>query len=59
MDTRSCERFFFSHEYAVLRRELHFTAAEFDYCNDLAAAHSFLPDAVKRQVWPRPIPAVM
>lgn len=44
------------HEYDVLRRELGFTAAEFDYCNDLAAAHSFLPDAVKRQVWPRPIP---
>lgn len=44
------------HEYEVLRRELAFTAAEFDRCNDWAAAHSFLPLAVKQKVWPRPIP---
>jgi len=44
------------HEYEVLQRELAFTTAEFDRCNDLAAAHSFLPREVKQKVWPRPIP---
>jgi adenosine deaminase len=44
------------HEYEVLQRDLAFTAAEFDRCNDWAAAHSFLPLAVKQKVWPRPIP---
>jgi hypothetical protein len=41
-----------------LRRELGFTAAELGHCNDLAAAHSFLPMEVKQKVWPRPIPAL-
>ena len=44
------------HEYRVLERELEFTLAEFDRCNDLAAAHSFVPDEIKQKVWPRPIP---
>ncbi|HEY4645567.1 MAG TPA: adenosine deaminase [Steroidobacteraceae bacterium] len=44
------------HEYDVLRQELSFTAVEFDRCNDLAAAHSFLSSEVKQKVWPRPIP---
>jgi adenosine deaminase len=43
-------------EHEALRRELGFTAAELGHCNDLAAAHSFLPIEVKRKVWPRPIP---
>ncbi|NJO13175.1 MAG: hypothetical protein HC872_06595 [Gammaproteobacteria bacterium] len=45
------------HEYEVLERDLNFTVAEFDDLNDLAAAHSFLPTAVKQRVWPRPIRA--
>lgn len=44
------------HEYEVLQRDLAFTQAEFDRCNDWAAAHSFVPPAVKQKVWPRPIP---
>lgn len=44
-----------NHEYRALERQLGFTPAEFDRCNDLAAAHSFLPDGVKQRVWPRPI----
>ena len=44
------------HEYRVLERELEFTLAEFNRCNDLAAAHSFVPDEIKQKVWPRPIP---
>jgi adenosine deaminase len=46
------------HEHEALRRELGFTAAELGHCNDLAAAHSFLPMEVKQKVWPRPIPAL-
>lgn len=46
-----------NHEYQVLQRELGFTVAEFDRCNDLAAAHSFVPGPLKQRVWPRPIPA--
>jgi len=44
------------HEYRVLQRDLGFTRAEFDRCNDMAAAQSFVPHAVKQQVWPRRIP---
>ncbi len=44
------------HEYEVLQRDLGFTQAEFDRLNDLAAAHSFVPAAIKAKVWPRPIP---
>jgi adenosine deaminase len=44
------------HEYRVLERELEFTLAEFNRCNDLAAAHSFVPEEIKQKVWPRPIP---
>jgi adenosine deaminase len=46
------------HEYRVLERELAFTQAEFDRCNDLAATHSFVPESVKQEVWPRPIPGI-
>lgn len=45
-----------NHEYRVLERDLEFTHAEFDRLNDLAAAHSFVPDEIKQKVWPRPIP---
>jgi adenosine deaminase len=45
-----------NHEYRVLERDLEFTRAEFDRLNDLAAAHSFVPEQIKRKVWPRPIP---
>jgi adenosine deaminase len=45
------------HEYRALHRDLGFTGAEFDRCNDLAAAHSFLAEEIKQRVWPRPIPA--
>jgi adenosine deaminase len=44
------------HEYQVLERDLEFTLVEFNRCNDLAAAHSFVPDEIKQKVWPRPIP---
>ena len=45
-----------NHEYEVLERDLRFTLTEFERCNDSAAAHSFLPQAVKQRVWPRKIP---
>jgi adenosine deaminase len=45
-----------SHEYEALRRDLDFTAAEFDRLNDLAALHSFVPTEAKQKVWPRAIP---
>jgi adenosine deaminase len=47
-----------SHEYRVLARDLDFSAADFDRCNDVAAAHSFLPHAARQRVWPRPIPLI-
>jgi adenosine deaminase len=43
------------HEYRALQRDLGFTLEEFERCNDMAAAHSFLPIEVKQRVWPRPI----
>lgn len=43
------------HEYAILAAEQGFTREEFDRLNDLAAAKSFIPDAEKARVWPRPI----
>jgi len=47
-----------TNEYEVLHRDLHFTQAEFDRLNDLAAAHSFIAADIKRHAWPRTIPAL-
>lgn len=44
-----------THEYEVLAREHHFTREEFARCNDVAAAASFIPFAVKQMHWPRAI----
>ena len=38
-----------THEYEVLARDLDFTETEFNRLNDLAAAHSFVPDEIKQQ----------
>jgi adenosine deaminase len=46
------------HEYEILHREHGFTLSEFDRCNDIAAAKSFLPLEQKQRVWPREIAAV-
>ena len=43
------------HEYEILHREQGYTPDEFDRCNDIAAAHSFLPLKELQRVWPRPI----
>jgi adenosine deaminase len=43
------------HEYEILHREQGYTPDEFDCCNDIAAAHSFLPLEELQRVWPRPI----
>lgn len=43
------------HEYDVLAHEHAFTRAEFDRCNDIAAAASFIPFAQKQKHWPRAI----
>lgn len=45
-------------EYERLHREHSFSIDDFDRVNDVAAAHSFLPDNEKQRVWPRPIPAI-
>jgi adenosine deaminase len=42
-------------EYEILELEHGYTAEEFNACNDVAAAASFLPLDVKRRVWPRKI----
>ncbi len=42
-------------EYEILHREHGFTEEEFDRCNDIAAAQSFLPQEQKERVWPRDI----
>ncbi len=42
-------------EYAVLREQFHFTEAEFNRCNDTAAAASFISLEKKQRVWPRAI----
>lgn len=46
------------HEYELLRAEHDFDEDAFNYCNDLAAAHSFLPIGARQAVWPRPIPGI-
>jgi adenosine deaminase len=43
------------HEYEILNREQGFTIEEFDRCNDIAAAQSFLPLEERQRVWPRQI----
>jgi len=43
-------------EYRLLAAHHGFDEAEFDRCNDLAAAHSFVPIEARRRAWPRPIP---
>jgi adenosine deaminase len=43
------------HEYEILHREHGFSIDDFDRCNDIAAAQSFLPLEQKRRVWPRHI----
>ena len=43
------------HEYEILHREHNFTIDDFEQCNDIAAAQSFLPMAVRQKVWPRDI----
>lgn len=42
-------------EYEVLSGLLHFTEAEFNKCNDIAAQASFIPLLQKQKYWPRPI----
>jgi adenosine deaminase len=42
-------------EYRVLASEHHFSRAEFDRVNDVAASASFLPYELKQKYWPRPI----
>jgi adenosine deaminase len=44
-----------TNEYRVLRDEQRLSIAEFEKCNDTAAANSFLPYDVKQKFWPRPI----
>lgn len=43
------------HEYKLLQNEHGFSEADFDRCNDIAAAHSFIAGDKKRQAWPREI----
>lgn len=40
-------------EYELLQREHGFTRAEFEQCNAVALAHSFLPPAQIAKAWPR------
>jgi len=43
------------HEYEILHTEHGFTMDDFERCNDIAAAHSFLPERVRQNAWPREI----
>jgi adenosine deaminase len=45
------------HEYEILHREHDFSLSDFDRCNDIAAAQSFIPTDIKQRVWPRKIEA--
>lgn len=47
-----------TNEYRVLHEGLGLTLADFERCNDTAAAASFIPLAQKQKVWPRQIPTV-
>jgi adenosine deaminase len=44
-----------TNEYRVLHEKLGLSEADFTRINDTAAAHSFVPLAARRKVWPRPI----
>ena len=44
------------HEYELLHHEHGFTLNDFEHCNDIAAAQSFLPAAEIQRVWPGPAP---
>jgi len=46
------------HEYEILHREHGFSTEDFNRCNDIAAAQSFIPSSVKQAFWPRKIGAV-
>jgi len=43
------------HEYGLWHRLHGFTIEEFNHCNDVAAASSFIPLMKKQKYWPRPI----
>lgn len=43
------------HEYEMLHREHGFSMADFERCNDIAAAKSFIPYEVRQKAWPREI----
>jgi adenosine deaminase len=43
------------HEYSILHREHGFSMDDFERCNDIAAAQSFIPLEQKQHVWPRTI----
>ena len=43
------------HEYEILHREHNYTMEEFNRCNDIAAAQSFVSLEDKQRVWPREI----
>ncbi len=46
------------HEYELLHAEHGFDEEDFNRCNDIAAACSFVPLEAKQKVWPRPIPVL-
>lgn len=41
------------HEYGILHREHGFSSSDFERCNDIAAARSFIPLAARQKAWPR------
>jgi adenosine deaminase len=47
-----------TNEYRVLHESLGLTLADFDRCNDTAAAASFIPFEQKQKVWPRRISTI-
>jgi adenosine deaminase len=42
-------------EYEILHLQHGFTMRQFSYCNEIAAAHSFIPNEIKTGVWPASI----
>ncbi len=42
-------------EYEILHLQHGFTMRQFSYCNEIAAAQSFIPDEIKSGVWPASI----
>jgi adenosine deaminase len=43
------------HEYEVLHRDHNFSVSDFERCNDIAAAQSFIPLDIRQNAWPRKI----